>query len=230
MKRRPPAKLIGGGRAVSVSGREVSSGGERPLSEGERFRPGGIAPPPPRRHPHQREARVMHARPAGLSGDSQTPGRPRCRRSSAPGGRAEDDLSTACGGGPLRYRLRGKNPCALLPREKTPNAPERGAAMPSWPLRWGSAKSAPPRTVTRVSGLVVTETQVLHRPPRAGHPAAGPDPVCSSSHASMLRSRVGIGSEPWSRTAAWKAGSENAAPSRRLDSSRSRSISSLPVR
>lgn len=51
-----------------------------------------------------------------------------------------------------------------------------------------------------------------------------------SSQAAMLRARVGIGSEPWSRTAAWKAGSENAGPRRPRASSRSRSISSLPVR
>ena len=51
-----------------------------------------------------------------------------------------------------------------------------------------------------------------------------------SSQPSMLRASVGIGSEPWSRTAAWKAGSENDAPSRWRARSRRRSISSLPVR
>jgi hypothetical protein len=51
-----------------------------------------------------------------------------------------------------------------------------------------------------------------------------------SSQVVMLRARVGIGSEPWSRTAAWKAGSENAGPRRRRASCRRRSISSLPVR
>jgi len=42
----------------------------------------------------------------------------------------------------------------------------------------------------------------------------------------MLRARAGIGSAPWSRMAAWKAGSENAGPRLALASSRSRRISS----
>jgi hypothetical protein len=57
----------------------------------------------------------------------------------------------------------------------------------------------------------------------ADHPAR-------SSQPAMLRVRVGIGSEPWSSTAAWKAGSENLTPRRRWASSLIRMISSLPVR
>ncbi len=54
--------------------------------------------------------------------------------------------------------------------------------------------------------------------------------VTPSSQSAMLRARTGIGSEPWSSTAAWKEGSENAGPSRCLASSLILRISSLPVR
>ena len=54
--------------------------------------------------------------------------------------------------------------------------------------------------------------------------------VTPSSQSAMLRARTGIGSEPWSSTAAWNAGSENAGPSRSLASSLILRISSLPVR
>ena len=41
-----------------------------------------------------------------------------------------------------------------------------------------------------------------------------------SSQPTMLRASVDIDSEPWSSTAAWKAGSANAGPSRRRASAR----------
>ena len=51
-----------------------------------------------------------------------------------------------------------------------------------------------------------------------------------SSQPAMLRASVGIGSEPWSSTAPWNAGRENAGPRRLRASSLIRRISSLPVR
>ena len=54
---------------------------------------------------------------------------------------------------------------------------------------------------------------------------------CSSlTQLSMFRRRTGMGSDPLSRMAAWKAGSENADPRRSSASARNRRISALPVR
>ena len=108
-----------------------------------------------------------------------------------------------------------------------------------------SAFGSRQRWLAAVTSLSAT-WPVIRRPPEGGHrrwrlgevslpwaalaPARLRHPACPSSQVAMLRARVGIGSEPWSRTAAWKSGSENAEPSRCLASSRSRSISSLPVR
>jgi uncharacterized membrane protein len=93
------------------------------------------------------------------------------------------------------------------------------------------------RSVRRGGGDVVHPRP----PPQPGEhgrlrrliPRAGPAAlhrVAPSSQSAMLRARTGIGSEPWSSTAAWNAGSENAGPSRCLASSLIRRISSLPVR
>jgi acetyl esterase/lipase len=82
---------------------------------------------------------------------------------------------------------------------------------------------------TLINGIEAFATSVQARAgqTRSTGPAGQP---ARSSQVPMLRARVGIGSEPWSRTAPWKPASENAGPRRLRASSRIRRISSLPVR
>ena len=215
------------------------------------------APPRPRRAGRTRHPAACPPRSAPRSRrcTARRPPGPACRPTRARRWPPPRSRTASRSGG--RGRPAAVTSCARRPRDRAAlaaAAPRRPAATHTAP---GTSPSVNRRSVTPsevVSALnrmtaafravrFAVSHGLLPGPAAARNaarttPAAGEDvprpgacyTAWPSSQVSMLRARVGIGSEPWSRTAAWKAGSENAGPSRRLASSRSRSISSLPVR